>query len=374
MEYSLSFILPVFGCEMGYVLHQRMHAQKMSKSKIRVCLKGLLDQCTDSSISFEPQDVLTLSDIKNLCNKLLVKANIKLNSTGDKPGPSSFDKLFDLAAMSIKYQIMRTACPEDLYQIVANHIDQVAGFSQVDEGVRRFITKLKALYSKFNKFQFSQLKMTLLNLLIGYKTKIAALIEKQYQDDSTGDITINPEPICAPGVTKLPGTVVYTSQDGTEKEVTHKMASIQKLFDQSVMPGNFKRFAENIIYTDLGLSVFSQPSEHSTPAGLFERVKPTRNNSSAPAAATAPPRTIDTSKDLAALSLLLDTAPVTSEAERSKVVDFVEDDFEVEEDQSPVIRHLVGDIFKDLPKPVRKEAKSITGDNLLDMMDNLDNY
>lgn len=56
------------------------------------------------------------SAVRQLFDKLVHTSIMRLNT-------SSMNKLFDLMLMTVKYQMLRTKFPEEIYQVTMNHLN-----------------------------------------------------------------------------------------------------------------------------------------------------------------------------------------------------------------------------------------------------------
>ena len=67
---------------------------------------------------FRPQDIYTMSSVRQIFDRLAHSSIMRLNET-------SMDKLFDLMTMGFKYQLLASSYPQELMHITLNHLYQL---------------------------------------------------------------------------------------------------------------------------------------------------------------------------------------------------------------------------------------------------------
>ena len=108
---------------------------------------------------FKPQTVHPYAATKTLFTKLAHSSVMKLNE-------NSMSKLFDLMVMGVKYQIIQTVTPEEVYNVTLTHIDEVGrivegspGEEFVNSAREYFVTMCKG----FSAYDYMILKQQLLS-------------------------------------------------------------------------------------------------------------------------------------------------------------------------------------------------------------------
>ncbi len=329
----------------------------MSDKRISDTIDTLLTGLLSIDLLAE-QSPLSLVDLKTITQRLLSSTTIKLSS--GTSGTSSIDKLFDLVIMASKSHFFRCCCPEELFQVVLNHLDQCIGFctrSTQINGIKTFITLAKEKLNKLSPYRWTQLRAAVLNVFIGLKIKIAVLLKEGLQDELTGDLVTDCVGLGIPGAADSPGTV--TRGAVKEKYAVHGSWSVrcdQVSFDS--------------ISSNLGLSLFPQPAVKV--GNILPRHVPQRKSPRAEEA--------ERGKEESAKSNGLDYLANSFHRASDQGAQQPHVCFEAEDIQSFTEAEIQRVNFDDLFAKVRKSPTivnsitqaEISGDDLLNMMDDLD--
>mmetsp|Transcript_34670 Transcript_34670/g.34299 ORF Transcript_34670/g.34299 Transcript_34670/m.34299 type:complete len:133 (+) Transcript_34670:20-418(+) len=117
----MPFVVINLGAEMVFILDQRLRAQNVGKEKSQKVLQEILKFMFNKSFLeelFKPQDRHSYNATKHLFTKLAHSSVMKLNE-------NSMSKLFDLMVMGVKFQIVSTTIPEELYHLTLRHLQEV---------------------------------------------------------------------------------------------------------------------------------------------------------------------------------------------------------------------------------------------------------
>ena len=101
------------GGEMVYVLYQRLRAQKISEEKSVRVLNDVISKIFEKEFInslYTESKAFTLKHIKSIFVKIAHCSIMKLNE-------ASMGKLFDLMVMGIKYQLVASKSPFDIYYV-----------------------------------------------------------------------------------------------------------------------------------------------------------------------------------------------------------------------------------------------------------------
>lgn len=117
----MPFVVINLGSEMIYILEQRLRAQEVDTNKTQKVLQEILKFMFNKAFLeelFKPQQRHSYTATKHLFTKLAHSSVMKLNE-------NSMSKLFDLMVMGVKFQIVSTTIPEELYHLSLKHLEEV---------------------------------------------------------------------------------------------------------------------------------------------------------------------------------------------------------------------------------------------------------
>ena len=117
---------------MAYVLDQRLKAQQVEAPKKGMVLRDILQALFSRDFLqalFKEQPVGAFAETQSLFWKIAHSSIMRLN-------PSSMEKLYVLMVMGFKHQAMRCVAPEELCDLVLNHLEAIKEL--VDDKVTKF--------------------------------------------------------------------------------------------------------------------------------------------------------------------------------------------------------------------------------------------
>ncbi|KAL4497693.1 hypothetical protein ABPG73_020790 [Tetrahymena malaccensis] len=199
------------GGEMVYILSQRLIAQKVDPVKTVQVLNDILRSLFSQQLFTElmkPQKIMQMSFFKTLITKMVHCSIMKLNE-------ASMQKLIDLILMDFKAQIVNTMHPAELYDVTQNHFNGIINIMKNGPAVEYLIyvqKKFEEIYSPMLPFDFLQIKIELLAFLQDVKQKVYVFIEDKTQNQH-GDIRIVNSQTAGPHV-QIPGLITKYDQEG----------------------------------------------------------------------------------------------------------------------------------------------------------------
>ncbi|CAM9287346.1 unnamed protein product, partial [Phaeothamnion confervicola] len=109
------------GCEMLYILRQRLEAQNVAPEKGRKVLRDVAMALFSAKFVeelFRPQQTSSTAAVRRVFDTVAHSSIMRLNS-------NSMEKLYDLMTMGFKYQVLCCRAPQLLMQVLLNHIENV---------------------------------------------------------------------------------------------------------------------------------------------------------------------------------------------------------------------------------------------------------
>lgn len=202
----MPFVVINLGAEMVFILEQRLRAQSIEADKSQKVLQEILKFMFNKSFLdelFKPQERHSYTATKHLFTKLAHSSVMKLNE-------NSMSKLFDLMVMGVKFQIISTTIPEELYHLTMKHLEElyklVSGSvaeTYLDDCKTAFVSMCKG----FTAYDFTMIKQNLLAFFQDRHVKVSLFIQEKIQSlDGTLNIFYTG---IGPIFSKKPGTVVY---------------------------------------------------------------------------------------------------------------------------------------------------------------------
>lgn len=204
----MPFIVLNLGAEMVFILEQRLRAQNIENEKSQKVLQEILQFMFNKSFLdelFKPQERHSYTAIKHLFTKLAHSSVMKLNE-------NSMSKLFDLMVMGVKFQIISTTIPEELYHVTATHLDELdklvtgsVAEGYIEEARNAFVSMCKG----FTAYDFTMIKQNLLAFFQDRHIKVSLFIQEKIQSlDGTLNVFFTG---VGPIFSIRPGTVNYYS-------------------------------------------------------------------------------------------------------------------------------------------------------------------
>jgi hypothetical protein len=179
------------GCEMAYVLDQRLKAQQVEDRKKGMVLRDILQALFSPDFLqalFKEQPVGAFAETQSLFWKIAHSSIMRLN-------PSSMEKLYVLMVMGFKHQAMRCVAPQELCDLVLTHLKTVKELVD-DQGVLESIVatekKFEGYRDSLSNGQWEMLRQAVLRFVQDQRTKISVLLDKGLQ--SKAGIMRLPEP------------------------------------------------------------------------------------------------------------------------------------------------------------------------------------
>lgn len=205
----MPFVVVNLGAEMVFILEQRLRAQSIDTEKAQKVLQEILKFMFNKAFLeelFKPQERHSYTATKHLFTKLAHSSVMKLNE-------NSMSKLFDLMVMGVKFQIISTTIPEELYHLTLKHLDEVSKLiagtpseQYVDDCRSQFVSMCKG----FTAFDFTMIKQHLLAFFQDRHVKVSLFIQEKIQSlDGTLNIYYTG---IGPIFSMKPGTVNYYSK------------------------------------------------------------------------------------------------------------------------------------------------------------------
>ena len=176
-----------------YILHQRLRAQNVSGEKERKVLQDVMTAMFSPTFVnelFKPQVMYSMASTKQIFEKLAHSSIMRLNT-------SSMDKLFDLMAMGVKYQLMCCSSPQQFLHVTFNHLQTMRNIvgpdsATVDGYLQRTEDHLARTYGprNFGSGHWLLLKSSLLTFFQGKKIKVSLFLQKKVQSAADGTLFV----------------------------------------------------------------------------------------------------------------------------------------------------------------------------------------
>ncbi|KAL0821634.1 hypothetical protein ABMA28_005075 [Loxostege sticticalis] len=173
-HFATPFIVVNLGCEMVYVIDQRLRAQNITPDKSERVLTDVVTVLLHPKLLdelFIPQPVATHVVIKQLLQDISATSIMKLDDY-------SMSKLWDLMTMIFKWQLS-VATNQNIFDISRRHLRSVATLMPqyfpkciIEQAMRRF----ESLAQKFSDDDYKSLSNTLILWFSEYHTKISVLL------------------------------------------------------------------------------------------------------------------------------------------------------------------------------------------------------
>lgn len=229
------------GGEMLYILHQRLRAQSVDVEKERKVLRDVLMSMFSPIFIdelFKPQCMYSPQSTKQIFEKLAHSSIMRLNA-------SSMDKLYDLMAMGVKYQLLSCSSPQQYLHLTLNHLQAMRnmvgrGGDPVPDYLQRTEDSLLRVYGRasFSSGDWALLKTSLLTFFQGKKIKVSLFLQKKLQNPVDGTLCLSSSGVL-PWGSELVGTTRvfengYLVREYTQALIAHERASSTHLM--AVLP------------------------------------------------------------------------------------------------------------------------------------------
>ncbi|XP_072945056.1 protein OSCP1 [Epargyreus clarus] len=173
-HFATPFIVVNLGCEMVYIIDQRLKSQNISLDKSERVLTDIVTVLLHPKLLdelFIPQPVATHAVIKQLLQDISTTTIMKLDDY-------SMSKLWDLMTMIYKWQLSVTTS-QNIFDITQRHLRSVVKLlpEYFSIGIiEQCMKKFEKLYKKFTDDDYKSLCSTLILWFSEYHTKISVLL------------------------------------------------------------------------------------------------------------------------------------------------------------------------------------------------------
>eukprot|EP00343_Euplotes_focardii_P011635 CAMPEP_0205832014 /NCGR_PEP_ID=MMETSP0206-20130828/45764_1 /ASSEMBLY_ACC=CAM_ASM_000279 /TAXON_ID=36767 /ORGANISM="Euplotes focardii, Strain TN1" /LENGTH=354 /DNA_ID=CAMNT_0053137171 /DNA_START=41 /DNA_END=1101 /DNA_ORIENTATION=- len=236
---------------MVFILEQRLRAQNVEKEKAQKVLQEILKFMFNKSFLeelFKPQDRHSYTATKHLFTKLAHSSVMKLNE-------NSMSKLFDLMVMGVKFQIISTTIPEEIYHVTLRHLEEVFVLiegTSAEEYVHDCKTQLINMCKGFTAYDFTMIKQNLLSFFQDRHVKVSLFIQEKIQS-LDGTLNIFHTGI-GPIYSQKPGVVTYFDKNGEVRDTDELNLKSGDFFEQNT----FKKRLEGSTDPNLGLNMYAE--------------------------------------------------------------------------------------------------------------------
>lgn len=220
-QLAMPLVIVNLGCEMVYILEQRLKAQNIPADKsckvLQDVIATMFERAFVNDKLFAPQEVYSVNNTRKIFNNLAHSSIMRLSE-------SSMDKLFDLMMMGFKYQLLCSTKLEEMLQITKLHLSTVKSImspmpdsSAAVDLITNVEENSNRVYGQLPIGQLHLLRHTLLRFLQDKRVKVSLFLQEGIQT-STGRIVL-PSPVA-----KSVGEVKYYSQNNmVEKDEKLKL-------------------------------------------------------------------------------------------------------------------------------------------------------
>eukprot|EP00636_Phaeomonas_parva_P011870 CAMPEP_0118863248 /NCGR_PEP_ID=MMETSP1163-20130328/8190_1 /TAXON_ID=124430 /ORGANISM="Phaeomonas parva, Strain CCMP2877" /LENGTH=404 /DNA_ID=CAMNT_0006797233 /DNA_START=45 /DNA_END=1259 /DNA_ORIENTATION=- len=164
------------GGEMLYVLEQRLGAQHVGDQKGVRVLRDVMKATFGATFMdelFKPQDMYRGPATRKIFERLAHSSIMRLNK-------SSMDKLYDLMAMAVKYQLLLCHQPQDMLTVTMNHLQTLKRMAQggpVDALLDSVIARVRSIYEPFKLHDWVLLKQMLHRFFQPRNVKVSLFLQ-----------------------------------------------------------------------------------------------------------------------------------------------------------------------------------------------------
>eukprot|EP00993_Chasmostoma_nieuportense_P001249 NODE_2147_length_1267_cov_117.563158_g2041_i0.p1 GENE.NODE_2147_length_1267_cov_117.563158_g2041_i0~~NODE_2147_length_1267_cov_117.563158_g2041_i0.p1 ORF type:complete len:376 (-),score=106.31 NODE_2147_length_1267_cov_117.563158_g2041_i0:82-1209(-) len=212
---SMPFLILNLGGEMIYILEQRLHAQNIPKEKSAKVMQDVTRALFSSKFVAEllkPQDIYSAAATREIFDRLAHSSIMRLSE-------SSMDKLYDLMAMGLKYQMVACTHPRELVEVTLNHMDSIKNsidssgltVEQVDSTLG-LITKM---CTELSSAEFAQIRQSLTSFFQDKKIKVSLFLQDGLQNPNGSMVLPSGGPLVNDQTVEAPGSIKYFDDAGT---------------------------------------------------------------------------------------------------------------------------------------------------------------
>lgn len=183
-QLTMPLLVVNLGCEMLYILDQRLKAQSIPGDKSCKVLHDVVRTMFDSTYVeklFAPQDMYTVSQTRKIFDRLAHSSIMRLSE-------SSMDKLFDLMMMGFKYQLLCSTRVDQVQQVTLLHLSTIKSIIQllpdhttVMPLLDRVEELITATYKPLTMGQLHLLRQTLLLFFQDKRVKVSLFLQEGIQ-------------------------------------------------------------------------------------------------------------------------------------------------------------------------------------------------
>lgn len=171
------------GGELLYIIEQRLQAQDISAEKSAKVLNDLLSMMLDRQYLngiFRSDRLNSPSMLKSLMENIVHSSVMRL-------GQDSLDKLYDLMAMSVKFQFVSAPDAQSLLAITTTHVDSWMQLTEDPETMLQIQFSKDLLLThcaKLSPWAWMTIRHSLLNYLQPCKTRITTFLGRGLQNQA----------------------------------------------------------------------------------------------------------------------------------------------------------------------------------------------
>ncbi|RNF20920.1 organic solute carrier partner 1 [Trypanosoma conorhini] len=302
---ALPFLILGCGAEMGFILHTRLIAQKVEQEKAEMVMNDVVTHMFSPEFLaelFRPQPLYSYAAVKEVFKSLAETSIMHLS-------PVSMNKLFELMAMGMKYQLFTLRHPLELVEMTWTHLEELERLLTPLAQARLcpVFVMLEAFCSQLSHGDLAEIRKELLNFFVGRNTLISVLINEGMQSKTgqfflPADYALPPLSACEP-----PGSIRYFKGGKLEASTVFEHQDAALRHPPSVPPGTWDPMNPATRMTKNGTNMYA-PSQHADSTHTEAKISPlpsTTTRTTSPAAAPSPETTSAVTGELNHLSRLV---------------------------------------------------------------------
>ncbi|KAF6259309.1 organic solute transport protein 1-domain-containing protein [Scenedesmus sp. NREL 46B-D3] len=196
---GMPWVVINLGCEMVYILEQRLKAQGIQQDKgakvLQDIVRTMFDRSFLSEKLFVSQDMYSLHSTRKIFDRLAHSSIMRLSE-------SSMDKLFDLMVMGAKYQLMCASRLDDMIQVTLRHLGTVQAIlataaaasseGKVDADVINLVSFAEEstirFYGTLSIGELALLRQTLARFFQDKRVKVSLFLAEGIQQPTSGKL------------------------------------------------------------------------------------------------------------------------------------------------------------------------------------------
>lgn len=177
-----------FGCEMIYILNNRVKSLEIEEDKRIFILKQIATALFSNSdfelVIKDAKSIITLEGFSNILHKVCHKSIITLDN-------HSYLKMIEMILMALKKDVLLMKNDFGIYSILLNHLEGVEKLIRTKEPVDPVRGWAFQISNSMKPFEFFMVKRDILNLLIYKHSKISVYLKNGFQANDS-HIVIKP--------------------------------------------------------------------------------------------------------------------------------------------------------------------------------------